>query len=57
MHVHLIDTPGYPDLVGQSISRAGGGGDGGGRGQCPDRHRAQHDAHDAAGRRRAACAA
>jgi elongation factor G len=50
-HVHLIDTPGYPDFAGQSIAALAGVDTAIVRGQRTDRHRIDDRAHDAPCRR------
>ncbi len=57
VRVHLVDTPGLPDFVGQRDRRARRRRDRGGRRQRAERHRDDHRAHDAVGRRSASSAA
>jgi len=52
-HINLIDTPGFPDFLGQfprfswsSDRRPAGGGNGSCRDQCPNRHRSGHATDD-----------
>ena len=55
--IHLIDTPGYPDFLGQSLSALDAVETAAVVDQRADRHRDDHAAHDGVGARSAGCAA
>ena len=56
IHVNLIDTPGYPDFRGPTLSALAAVETVRGRGQRRHRHRVRHAPHDGSTPRRATCA-